>query len=117
MNLHIYIACYLNVQWEFSKSFLKQLHHIHNSKRKQDNPSSADSNKSAKRVCIYYRRLNQETRKDHLLLPFIDQMLEHLAGKSNYCFLDGFSSYFQIHIAPEDKEKMTFTCPLWLFCL
>jgi len=28
------------VQWEFSKSFLKQLHHIHNSKRKQDNPSS-----------------------------------------------------------------------------
>ena len=40
MNLHIQIACYLNVQWEFSKSFLKQLHHIHNSKKEQDNPSS-----------------------------------------------------------------------------
>ena len=34
------------------------------------------------RVCIDYRRLNQVTRKDHFPLPFIDQMLERLAGKS-----------------------------------
>ena len=33
------------------------------------------------RVCIDYRRLNQENRKDHFPLPFIDQMLERLAGK------------------------------------
>jgi hypothetical protein len=46
------------------------------------------------RVCIDYRRLNQATRKDHFPLPFIDQMLERLAGKSHYCFLDGFSGYF-----------------------
>ncbi|XP_061352702.1 uncharacterized protein LOC133297550 [Gastrolobium bilobum] len=63
------------------------------------------------RVCIDYRRLNQATRKDHYPLPFIDQMLERLAGKSHYCFLDGYSGYFQIHIAPEDQEKTTFTCP------
>ena len=67
------------------------------------------------RVRIDYRRLNQETKKDHFPLPFIDQMLEQLASKSNYCFLDGFSSYFQIHIAPEDKEKTTFTCPFGTF--
>jgi len=54
------------------------------------------------RICIDYRRLNQETRKDRFPLPFIDQMLERLAGKSHYYFLDGFSGYFQIHIAPED---------------
>jgi len=30
---------------------------------------------------------------------------------SQYCFLDGFSGYFQIHIAPEDQEKTIFTCP------
>ena len=63
------------------------------------------------RVCIDYRRLNQATRKDHYPLPFIDQMLERLAGKSHYCFLDGYTGYFQIHIAPEDQEKTTFTCP------
>ncbi|RDX85320.1 Retrovirus-related Pol polyprotein from transposon 17.6, partial [Mucuna pruriens] len=49
------------------------------------------------------------TRKDHFPLPFIDQVLEKLAGKSHYYFLDGFSGYMQIHIAPEDQHKTTFT--------
>ena len=67
------------------------------------------------RVCIDYKMLNQETRKDHFPLPFIDQMLERLVGKSHYCCLDGFSGYFQIHIAPEDHEKTTFTRPFGTF--
>nr|GFA22843.1 hypothetical protein [Tanacetum cinerariifolium]GFA22861.1 hypothetical protein [Tanacetum cinerariifolium] len=29
------------------------------------------------RVCIDYRKLNEARRKDHFLLPFMDQMLEH----------------------------------------
>ncbi|GKE89968.1 hypothetical protein Tco_1567443, partial [Tanacetum coccineum] len=32
------------------------------------------------RVCIDYRKLNEVTRKDHFPLPFMDQMLERLAG-------------------------------------
>lgn len=67
------------------------------------------------RVCIDYRKLNNETRKDHFPLPFIDQMLERLAGHSHYCFLDGYSGYNQIAIAPEDQEKTTFTCPFGTF--
>ncbi|KAG5553970.1 hypothetical protein RHGRI_011741 [Rhododendron griersonianum] len=63
------------------------------------------------RVCIDYRKLNSVTRKDHFPLPFIDQMLERLAGHEYYCFLDGYSGYNQIPIAPEDQEKTTFTCP------
>nr|GEX32694.1 DNA-directed DNA polymerase [Tanacetum cinerariifolium] len=43
------------------------------------------------RVCIDYRKLNDATRKDHFPLPFMDQMLERLAGNEFYCFLDGFS--------------------------
>ena len=62
------------------------------------------------RVCIDYRKLNTATRKDHFPLPFIDQMLNRLAGHSHFCFLDGYSGYNQIAIAPEDKEKATFTC-------
>ena len=38
-------------------------------------------------------------------------MLDRLAGKGWYCFLDGYSGYNQISIAPEDQEKTTFTCP------
>ncbi|GKB67229.1 reverse transcriptase domain-containing protein [Tanacetum coccineum] len=67
------------------------------------------------RVCINYRKLNNVTQKDHFPLPFIDQMLERLAGHEYYCFLDGFSGYFQILIAPEDQEKTTFTCPYRTF--
>ena len=67
------------------------------------------------RVCIDYRKLNSATRKDHFPLPFIDQMLERLAGYAYYCFLDGYSGYNQIPIAPEDQEKTTFTCPYGTF--
>ena len=51
------------------------------------------------------------TRKDYFSLPFIDQMLEHIACHAYYFFLDGYSGYNQISIAREDQEKMTFTCP------
>ncbi|GJX68887.1 reverse transcriptase domain-containing protein, partial [Tanacetum coccineum] len=59
--------------------------------------------------------LNEATRKDHFPLPFMDQMLERLAGNEYYCFLDGFSGYFQIPIDPHDQEKTTFTCPYGTF--
>nr|GEU62943.1 retrovirus-related Pol polyprotein from transposon TNT 1-94 [Tanacetum cinerariifolium] len=67
------------------------------------------------RVCIDYRKLNEATRKDHFTLPFMDQMLERLAGNEYYCFLDGFSRYFQIPLDPKDQEKTTFTCPYGTF--
>jgi len=67
------------------------------------------------RVCIDYRKLNTATRKDRFSLPFIDQMLEHLAGHEYYCFLDGYLGYNQILIAPEDQEKTMFICPLGTF--
>ncbi|GJT48337.1 reverse transcriptase domain-containing protein [Tanacetum coccineum] len=55
------------------------------------------------------------SRKDQFPLPFIDQMLERLSGNEYYCFLKGFSSFFQIPIAPEDQDKTTFTCPYETF--
>nr|GEV78676.1 reverse transcriptase domain-containing protein [Tanacetum cinerariifolium] len=67
------------------------------------------------RVCIDYQKLNEATRKDHFPLPFMDQMLERLVGNEYYCFLDGFSGYFQIPIDPKDQEKTTFTCPYGTF--
>ena len=66
-------------------------------------------------ICIYYRRSNKVTRKDHFPLPFIDHMLDRLVGNEYFCFLDGYSGYNQITIAPEDQEKTTFTCPYGTF--
>nr|GEU55191.1 hypothetical protein [Tanacetum cinerariifolium] len=60
-------------------------------------------------VCIDYRKLIEATRKDHFPLPFMDQILERLAGNQYYCFHDGFSGYFQIPIDPKDQEKTTLT--------
>ncbi|RVW84020.1 Retrovirus-related Pol polyprotein from transposon 17.6 [Vitis vinifera] len=60
-------------------------------------------------------RLNSVTRKDHFPLPFMDQVLERVSGHPFYCFLDGYSGYFQIEIDLEDQEKTTFTCPFGTF--
>ena len=63
------------------------------------------------RVFIDYRRLDALIRKDHFPLSFIDQLLERVFGHPFYCFLDGYSGYFQIEIIVEDQEKTTFTWP------
>ncbi|XP_019432539.1 PREDICTED: uncharacterized protein LOC109339541 [Lupinus angustifolius] len=67
------------------------------------------------RVCINYRELNAATRKDHFPLPFMDQMLERLAGRAFYYFLDGYSRYNQIVVDPMEQEKTAFTCPFGVY--
>ncbi|KAL3694641.1 hypothetical protein R1sor_008292 [Riccia sorocarpa] len=61
------------------------------------------------RVCQDFRKLNAATRKDHHPLPFIDSILDHVAGHECYSFLDGFSGYNQVSIREQDKDKTTFT--------
>ena len=51
-------------------------------------------------ICVDYRELNKATQKDHFPLPFIDQVLDALGGKKSFSFIDGFSGYNQIQIAP-----------------
>ncbi|GJY82973.1 reverse transcriptase domain-containing protein [Tanacetum coccineum] len=83
---------------------------------------------NAKPVVQHQRRVNpkihevikQEVIKlldAGLIYPISDSpwMLERLAGNEYYCFLDGFSGYFQILIDPLDQEKTTFTCPYGTF--
>ncbi|CAN6487228.1 unnamed protein product [Victoria cruziana] len=67
------------------------------------------------RVCIDYRKLNAATRKDYFPLPFLEQVLEKLAGQSYFCFLDEYSGYNQVVVHPDDQEKTTFTCPFGTF--
>nr|GFB16974.1 hypothetical protein [Tanacetum cinerariifolium] len=82
-----------------------------NNKSSNDEPPKVE----LKELPPHLKKLNEATRKDHFPLPFMDQMLERLAGNEYYCFLDGFSGYFQIPIDPKDQEKTTFTCPYGTF--
>ncbi len=60
------------------------------------------------KVCIDFKKLNAATKKDPYPLPFIDEMLNTIAGYEAYSFLDGYSRYHQIYIALEDIYKTTF---------
>ena len=54
------------------------------------------------RICVDYRELNKATKKDHFPLPFINQVLDGLAEKTFFSFLEGLSGYNQIQIYPKD---------------
>jgi hypothetical protein len=57
-----------------------------------------------------YDKLNLTTCKDYFSLPFMDQMLEILTGKSHYYFLEWYIGYNQIVIALKYQENTIFTC-------
>ena len=63
------------------------------------------------RVCTNFQDLNRACPKDDFPLPNIDIIVDLIAGHEMLSLMDGFSSYNQIKIAPEDQEKTTFTCP------
>jgi hypothetical protein len=57
------------------------------------------------RICVDYQHINKDTRKYHIPLPFIGQVLDILAEKEYFSFLDGFSGYNQIQISPKYQDK------------
>nr|XP_027189420.1 protein NYNRIN-like [Cicer arietinum] len=60
------------------------------------------------RMCVDYRDLNKASPKDDFPLPHIDVLVDSTAQYSLFSFMDGFSGYNQIKMAPEDMEKTTF---------
>jgi hypothetical protein len=67
------------------------------------------------RVCVDYRDLNARTFKDHFPLSFISTIVDEVAGKELYSFMDGYSGYNQVSIAPEDWHKTAFISPWGTF--
>ena len=60
------------------------------------------------RVCVDFKDLNKVSAKDDFPLPHIDLLVDNTAGHLILSFMDGFSRYKQIMMAPEDREKTTF---------
>src|SRR3954465_77680 len=50
------------------------------------------------RMRIDFRKLNKATRKVHYPLPLINQMLERLSKNTQFCYLDGYSGFTQVHV-------------------
>ena len=62
-----------------------------------------------------YRKLNTATETDPFPLPFQDTLLDAVAGHQMYNFLDGFSGYNQISMAPEDRDRTAFVTQWGVF--
>ena len=58
---------------------------------------------------VDFRDLNKECPKDDFPFPHIDVLVDNIAGSALMSFMDGFSGYNQIKMAPEDMTKTTFT--------
>jgi len=63
------------------------------------------------RCCIDYRQLNSVTRRDVYPLPRIDDCLDAMASATLFSTFDLRSSYHQVLVAPQDRDKTTFICP------
>ena len=69
------------------------------------------------RFCVDYRKLSSVTKKDTHPLPRVDDLLDALAGSKYFSTLDLRAGYWQLSVAPEDREKTAFVTPdgLWEF--
>ena len=66
-------------------------------------------NKNGKlRVCLNLKKVNATTIRDHYPLPITDHVLERVARKQAYSFLDGFLGYNQVSTKEEDQHKTAF---------
>ena len=66
-------------------------------------------------LCIDFKNLNKASLKDNYPLPKMDHILQRVVGSKRIYFLDGFSSYNQVLVHPDDQHKTTFTTPRGTF--
>ena len=67
-------------------------------------------------MCIDFKKLNKACPKDSYPLPRIDQLVDAISGHELLTFMDAFSGYNQIRMAPEDEEKTAFITNRGLYC-
>ena len=67
-------------------------------------------------MCVDYRDLNNASPKDDFPLPHIDVLVDNTTQHKIFSFMDGFSGYNQIKMAPEYMEKTTFVTQWGTLC-
>ena len=66
-------------------------------------------------ICIDYPQVNDATIKDNYPVPYIEHLLERVAGAEAYNFIDGFSGYNQSSVVPGDQHKTAFATAFGTF--
>jgi hypothetical protein len=69
------------------------------------------------RMCIDYRKLNKETKKDHFPLPFIDEMLERLAYHAYFLLSRWVLGVHANSHSPRWSTQNNVYMPLWNVCI
>ena len=67
------------------------------------------------RFCVDYRKVNAVTQKDAYPIPRVDDTLDTLSDSTWFSTIDLKSGYWQVEMAPEDKEKTAFCTQEGLF--
>ena len=65
---------------------------------------------------LNFKDLNKASLKDDFPLPHIDILVDNTARHALLSFMDDFSGYNQIKMAPEDMEKTSFITPWGTYC-
>lgn len=60
------------------------------------------------RICIDLRKINDAYVHDPFSTLFTDEVMYNVGGEEAYSFIDGFSGYHQIKIAPKYRRKTNF---------
>ncbi|XP_075674961.1 uncharacterized protein LOC142644177 [Castanea sativa] len=68
------------------------------------------------RVCVDFRDLNRACPKDEFPLPLTEIMVDATVGHEALSFMDGFSGYNQICMAPKDEELTAFRTLKGVYC-
>ena len=69
------------------------------------------------RVCVDYRRINQDTVPDRYPMPQVDELVDAIGRQKGKYFstLDMMKGYHQVKMEEQSKQKTAFTCHLGLF--
>jgi Reverse transcriptase (RNA-dependent DNA polymerase)/RNase H-like domain found in reverse transcriptase len=67
------------------------------------------------RFFVDYRKLNALTTRDVYPLPRMDECLDSLGEAEYFTTLDANTGFWQIEVAPEDRDKTTFSCHVGMY--
>ncbi|XP_060810231.1 uncharacterized protein LOC132904321 [Amyelois transitella] len=67
------------------------------------------------RFCVDYQRLNAITKSDTYPLPVIEDLLHSTKREGYMSTLDLRSGYWQVSVAPADRDKTSFISPMGVF--